>query len=130
MYYHKKYILGRTGKSVAILPHVRYNRFISEANTKLQGESTMNKTELITTMAEASGLSKKDCDAALAAFIATIETALKSGDKVQLVGFGSFEVRERAARTGRNPRTKEPVEIPASKAPAFKAGQAFKEAIQ
>lgn len=90
----------------------------------------MNKTELITVMAETSGLSKKDCDAALAAFIAAIETALKSGDKVQLVGFGSFEVRERAARTGRNPRTKESVEIPASKAPAFKAGQAFKEAIQ
>ena len=90
----------------------------------------MNKTELITVMAETSGLSKKDCVAALAAFIATIETALKSGDKVQLIGFGSFEVKERAARTGRNPRTKEPVEIPASKAPAFKAGQAFKEAIQ
>ena len=90
----------------------------------------MNKTELITVMAETSGLSKKDCDVALAAFIAAIETALKSGDKVQLVGFGSFEVKERAARTGRNPRTKESVEIPASKAPAFKAGQAFKEAIQ
>ena len=116
--------------SVAILLRIRYNCFISEANTKLQGESTMNKTELITAMAETSGLSKKDCDAALAAFIATIETALKSGDKVQLIGFGSFEVKERAARTGRNPRTKEPVEIPASKAPAFKAGQAFKEAIQ
>lgn len=116
--------------SVAILLRIRYNRFISEVNTKLQGESTMNKTELITVMAETSGLSKKDCDATLAAFIATIETALKSGDKVQLVGFGSFEVKERAARTGRNPRTKEPVEIPASKAPAFKAGQAFKEAIQ
>ena len=93
-------------------------------------DDIMNKTELITVMAETSGLSKKDCDAALAAFIATIETALKSGDKVQLIGFGSFEVKERAARTGRNPRTKEPVEIPASKAPAFKAGQAFKEAIQ
>ena len=83
----------------------------------------MNKTELITAMAETSGLSKKDCDAALAAFIATIETALKSG-------FGSFEVKERAARTGRNPRTKEIVEIPASKAPVFKAGQAFKDAIR
>ena len=86
--------------SVAILLRVRYNRFISEANTKLQGESTMNKTELITVMAETSGLSKKDCDAALAAFIATIETALKSGDKVQLIGFGSFEVKERAAVHG------------------------------
>lgn len=89
----------------------------------------MNKTELITVMAETSGLSKKDCEVALAAFIAAIETALKSGDKVQLVGFGSFEVKERAARTGRNPATGEQVEIPASKSPAFKAGKAFKDAI-
>ncbi len=90
----------------------------------------MNKTELIAAMAETSGLSKKDCDAALAAFITTVETALKSGEKVQLIGFGSFEVKERAARTGRNPRTKETVEISASKAPVFKAGQAFKDAIR
>ena len=74
----------------------------------------MNKTELIAVMAETSGLSKKDCDAALAAFITTVETALKSGEKVQLIGFGSFEVKERAARTGRNPRTKEIVEISAT----------------
>lgn len=90
----------------------------------------MNKTELIAAMAETSGLSKKDCDAALAAFITTVETALKSGEKVQLIGFGSFEVKERAVRTGRNPRTKEIVEIPASKVPVFKAGQAFKDAIR
>ena len=90
----------------------------------------MNKTELIAAMTETSGLSKKDCDAALTAFITTIETALKSGEKVQLIGFGSFEVKERAARTGRNPRTKEIVEIPASKTPVFKAGQAFKDAIR
>ena len=90
----------------------------------------MNKTELIAAMAETSGLSKKDCDAALAAFITTVETALKYGEKVQLIGFGSFEVKERAARTGRNPRTKEIVEISASKAPVFKAGQAFKDAIR
>lgn len=90
----------------------------------------MNKSELIATMIETSGLSKKDCDATLSAFIATIEGALKSGDKVQLVGFGSFEVRERAARIGRNPRTMETVEIPASKVPAFKASLAFKDAIQ
>ena len=70
----------------------------------------MNKTELIAAMAETSGLSKKDCDAALAAFITTIETALKSGEKVQLIGFGSFEVKERAARTGRNPSTGEPMD--------------------
>ena len=99
-------------------------------NTRIRRENTMNKTELIAVMAETSGLSKKDCDAALAAFITTVETALKSGEKVQLIGFGSFEVKERAARTGRNPRTKETVEIPASKAPVFKAGQAFKDAIR
>ena len=65
----------------------------------------MNKTELIAAMAEASGLSKKDCEAALAAFITTTESALKAGNKVQLVGFGSFEIKERAARTGKNPAT-------------------------
>lgn len=91
----------------------------------------MNKTELIAAMAEASGLSKKDCEAALAAFITTTESALKAGNKVQLVGFGSFEVKEeRAARTGKNPATGEQIDIPASKAPAFKAGKAFKDAIQ
>ena len=87
----------------------------------------MNKTELIAAMAEASGLSK---EAALAAFITTTESALKAGNKVQLVGFGSFEVKERAARTGKNPATGEHIDIPASKAPAFKAGKAFKDAIQ
>lgn len=86
----------------------------------------MNKTELIAAMAEASGLSKKDCEAALAAFITTTESALKAGNKVQLVGFGSFEVKERAARTGKNPATGEQIDIPASKAPAFKAGKALK----
>ncbi len=89
----------------------------------------MNKIEMIAAMAEASGLSKKDCESALAAFITTTENTLKAGDKVQLVGFGSFEVKERAARTGRNPATGEQVEIPASKSPAFKAGKAFKDAI-
>ena len=80
----------------------------------------MNKTELITAMAEASGLTKKDCDTALNAFVDTLRTALKSGDKVQLLGFGTFEVKERAARTGKNPATGASIEIPASKAPAFK----------
>ena len=114
---------------IAILPYVLYKYVIPAKNT-IRGENTMNKTELIAAMAETSGLSKKDCDAALAAFITTVETALKSGEKVQLIGFGSFEVKERAARTGRNPRTKEIVEISASKAPVFKAGQAFKDAIR
>ena len=71
----------------------------------------MNKTELIAAMAEASGLSKKDCEAALAAFITTTESALKAGNKVQLVGFGSFEIKERAARTGKNPATGEQIGV-------------------
>ena len=86
----------------------------------------MNKSELIAAMAEKSGLSKKDSEKALGAFMDTVVDALKDGDKVALVGFGTFDVRERAARTGLNPRTKEPIEIAASKAPAFKAGKAFK----
>ena len=90
----------------------------------------MNKTELIAAMAEESGLSKKYCEAALSAFTSVTEKALKSGDKVQLVGFGSFEVKERAGHIGRNPATGAEIEIPASKAPVFKAGKALKDAIQ
>lgn len=89
----------------------------------------MNKSELIAAMAEKSNLSKKDCETALDAFIAAIEDTLKSGDKVQLVGFGSFEVKDRAARTGRNPRTNEPMDIPVSKLPTFKPGKTLKEAV-
>ncbi len=89
----------------------------------------MNKTELVAAVAEKANLSKKDAEAAVAAVIASVEGALKAGDKVQLVGFGTFEVRERSARQGRNPQTGKTVEIPASKVPAFKAGKAFKDAI-
>ncbi len=89
----------------------------------------MNKSELVAAMAAKSGLSKKDSEKALAAFVDAVMDALKKGDKVSLVGFGTFDVRERAARTGLNPRTKEPIEIHASKAPAFKAGKAFKDAL-
>ena len=89
----------------------------------------MNKSELIAAMAEKSGLSKKDSEKALGAFMDTVVDALKDGDKVALVGFGTFDVRERAARTGLNPRTKEAIEIAASKAPAFKAGKAFKDEL-
>ena len=89
----------------------------------------MNKTELIAAMAEKSELTKKDAGAALEAFTAAVEDALKAGDKVQLVGFGTFEVKERAARTGINPQTKQPVEIAASKSPAFKVGKALKDAL-
>ena len=90
----------------------------------------MNKMELVSAMAEKSGLSKKDCEAALNAMTEAVTDALKVDDKVQLVGFGSFEAKKRAARTGRNPRTNEPVEIPAAKLPVFKAGKALKDSIQ
>jgi DNA-binding protein HU-beta len=89
----------------------------------------MNKSELIAATAEAAGLSKKDSEKAVNAAIDAIVAALKSGDKVQLVGFGTFEVKERAARTGRNPRTGGEIQIPASKQPQFKAGKAFKDAL-
>ena len=89
----------------------------------------MNKTELISAMAEKSELTKKDAGTALEAFTAAVEDALKAGDKVRLVGFGTFEVKNRSARTGINPQTKKPVKIAASKAPAFKAGKALKDAL-
>ena len=89
----------------------------------------MNKAELITSMAEKSQLTKKDAEAALKAFIDSVQEALEGGDKVQLVGFGTFETRQRAARKGLNPQTKEEIKIPASKAPAFKAGKALKELV-
>ena len=90
----------------------------------------MNKTELAAAVAAKTELSKKDAEAAVNAVLASITDALAEGDKVALVGFGTFDVKTRAARTGLNPRTKETVEIPASKAPVFKAGQAFKDAIR
>ena len=90
----------------------------------------MNKTELIAAMAENSGLTKKDCEAALAAFTCAVETAMKSGDKVQMVGFGSFDVKERPARVGRNPLTGEPMTYPACKVPTFKPGKPLKDAIR
>ena len=89
----------------------------------------MNKTELIAAVAEKASISKKDADSAVSAVIDTIVEALAAEEKVQLVGFGTFEVRERGERTGRNPQTKETIVIPASKAPVFKAGKAFKDAV-
>jgi DNA-binding protein HU-beta len=89
----------------------------------------MNKAELIAAVAAKAGISQKDAGVAVAAILDEIKDALKKGDKVQLVGFGSFEVRAKAARTGKNPRTGETINIPASKAPAFKAGKAFKDYI-
>lgn len=90
----------------------------------------MNKTELVAAVAERTELSKKDAEAAVNAVVDAITAALKDGEKVQVVGFGSFEVRERAAHTGRNPRTKESITIPAAKVPAFKPGKALKDVIQ
>lgn len=89
----------------------------------------MNKSELVTSMAEKSKLTKKDSEEALKAFIESVEEALEKGDKVQLVGFGTFETRERAERQGRNPRTKEEITIPASVVPVFKAGKEFKDKV-
>ena len=87
----------------------------------------MNKTELVASVAEKAGISKKDADAAVAAFVDTVVEAVKAGDKIQLVGFGSFELKTKAARTGINPQTKAKVKIPASKAPVMKFGKSFKD---
>ncbi len=91
--------------------------------------SLMNKTELVATIAEKAEISKKDAERALNAFTDTVSDALREGDKIQLVGFGTFEVSERAERTGRNPQSGETMVIPASKIPKFKAGKALKDAI-
>ena len=89
----------------------------------------MNKTELISAMAAKTGLSKKDSEKALAAFMDTVTDELAAGGKVQLMGFGAFETKVRAERTGRNPKTNEAITIPAAKTPQFKAGKALKEAV-
>ena len=89
----------------------------------------MNKSDLIAAMAAKTGSTKKDAEATLNAFVDVVTESLVKGDKVQLVGFGSFEVRKRAARKGRNPQTKEEIKIPASKAPVFKAGKALKDLV-
>lgn len=89
----------------------------------------MNKTELIAAVAENASLTKKDAEKAINAVISAVTGALKGGDKVQLVGFGTFEVRKRGARTGKNPRTGAAIKIAASKVPAFKAGKALKVAV-
>ncbi|MBR1779159.1 MAG: HU family DNA-binding protein [Clostridia bacterium] len=89
----------------------------------------MNKTELIAAISNETGFSKKNSEKAVAAFIDSVVGALRKGDKVQLIGFGTFEVRKRSARTGRNPRTNAPIRIPACKVPAFKAGKLFKDIV-
>ena len=89
----------------------------------------MNKSDLIAAIAAKTGSTKKDAEATLNAFVDVVTESLVKGDKVQLVGFGSFEVRKRAARKGRNPQTKEEIKIPATKAPVFKAGKALKDLV-
>ena len=89
----------------------------------------MNKAELVSAMSDKTGLSKKDTENALKAFTEIVTKQLKKGDKIQLVGFGTFEVSKRAARTGRNPQTGKEMKIKASKAPKFKAGKALKDAV-
>lgn len=90
----------------------------------------MNRNELVAAMAEKAGVSKKDADNLLKAFIDTVEETVKADDKVQLVGFGTFEARERSERVGKNPRTGETLKIAACKVPAFKAGKAFKDLLK
>jgi DNA-binding protein HU-beta len=90
----------------------------------------MNKAGLVTLIAEKSGLSKKDSEAALNAFVDSVEEGLAKGEKITLVGFGTFEARKRAARKGRNPQTKKEIMIPAAVAPVFKAGKGLKEKVQ
>ena len=90
----------------------------------------MNKTELVEAVAKKMGTTKKEAEAAVSAFTETVKEALAEGKKVQLVGFGNFEVRERAARKGRNTQTGEELDIPATKVPAFKPGKGFKEVVK
>ena len=104
-----------------------WEMFVISAVTE---ESNMNKTELIEAVAKSAGLSKKDAGAAVAAVFDEMASALKKGEKVQMIGFGTFEVRERAARKARNPQTGEEISIKASKVPAFKAGKALKDAVK
>ena len=89
----------------------------------------MNKSDIIAAIAAKTGETKKSAEASVNAFVEVVTETLTKGDKVQLVGFGSFEVRKRAARKGRNPQTKEEIKIPASKAPVFKAGKALKDVV-
>jgi DNA-binding protein HU-beta len=94
------------------------------------GGNKMNKSEFVASFSEKAGLSKKDAASAYDAFVATVTDALTSGEKVQLIGFGTFEVRQRAARVGLNPQTKEKIQIAASSVPAFKPGKAFKDVFK
>lgn len=108
---------------------MNYEKMAVQAVIAFRRNLIMNKTELVAAVAEQAGLSKKDAEAAVKAFTDVVAEALKAGDKIQLVGFGTFEVSERAAREGRNPRTGETMIIEASKTPKFKAGKALKDLV-
>ena len=108
---------------------MNYEKTAVQAVIAFRRNLIMNKTELVAAVAEQAGLSKKDAEAAVKAFTDVVAEALKAGDKIQLVGFGTFEVSERAAREGRNPRTGETMIIEASKTPKFKAGKALKDLV-
>lgn len=109
--------------------HHPLDGMLTTAFFKIKGGKTMNKTELIAAVAKATDLSRKDADKAVNAAFDAITAALKAGEKVQIVGFGGFEAKERAARTARNPRTGEEITIEASKAVSFKAGKALKDEV-
>jgi DNA-binding protein HU-beta len=109
--------------------NLRWNGKQRLISIQLGGGETMNKTDLVSYVAETAELTKKDAGKAVDAIFDAIADALKQGDKVQLIGFGNFEVRERAARKGRNPQTGEEIEISASKIPAFKPGKSLKETV-
>ncbi|MDD2585713.1 MAG: HU family DNA-binding protein [Syntrophomonadaceae bacterium] len=96
---------------------------------KLRRDSFLNKTELVGQVATKTGMTKKDIEKVVNAFFDTVQGTLQSGDKVQLIGFGTFEPRDRQARKGRNPQTGEEIDIPATRVPAFKAGKALKDAL-
>ena len=101
----------------------------TQISTGGEQEDIMTKTELIAEVAEKTGLKKKDAEAAVAAVLTAVEEKLAAGEKVQLVGFGVFDIKERGARIGRNPKTKEEIEIPATRVPVFKAGKVLKDAV-
>lgn len=103
--------------------------FVKNINFTQTGGKRMNKNELVEAVVEKTGASKKEADAIIKATFDSITEAMAAGDKVSLIGFGNFEVRERSARTGKNPRTGEAIEIAACKAPSFKAGKALKDAV-
>ena len=112
-----------------MIERCRFWRVLTNKKESIRGGNTKNKTELVAAMAKETNLSKKDVEDVLKSFVDVVSKELKNGGKIQLVGFGTFEVSERAAREGRNPQTGETMKIEASKAPKFKAGKALKDMV-